>query len=232
MEAIYGPKPTLGSGEGGIPSTEIQDPEYPAYYSQLEGSGGRTHGNDRGGRDSGLQPRLTQPNVVTFCPPPTGPYGRGRGGESVWTRGSGATGPRDTRYSGEGPGFGRGSTSGAWNQPRTRKKNRGPKWPPMPVRGPVVTPASNPATVPPSTTWAGEPSRNQRQKKDDARWKATQRSNAGPGLMSTDNIDGLLITTSDDDDDEEEGAAGGGKKRKRCHETSYTKLHNIGTLPC
>jgi hypothetical protein len=38
--------------------------------------------------------------------------------------------------------------------------------------------------------------------------------------MSTDNIDGLLITTSDEEDYEEEGAAGGRKKRKRRERSS------------
>ena len=102
LAAVYGPQPTPGSGDGGGPPMGIHDShQNPEYYSQHGGSRGRTHGNDRGGRDSGLRQRLTQPNVITLCPPPIGPYGRGRGGGIAWTRGSGATGFRDTRYSGE-----------------------------------------------------------------------------------------------------------------------------------
>ena len=79
----------------------------------------------------------------------------------------------------------------------------------------MVTKAPDPVTKPPSTTRAGEPFRSKHQRREDERWRVTQRSNAGPGMQSTDNIDGLAYTDTDDDTGEEKGAAGSGKKRKR-----------------
>ena len=79
----------------------------------------------------------------------------------------------------------------------------------------MVTEVPDPVVKPPSITWAGVPGRSKQQRRDDQRNRSTQRALAGPGMQSTDNIDGLQYPDTDDDADEEKGGAGSSKKKKR-----------------
>ena len=152
LAAVYGPNLPPGSGDRVGPPTGPQNSRPDQGYSSQHGrwDGVRAHVDSRGEGASGQRPRSTPPNVFTLCPPPVSGYQRG-GGARAWE--SGATGSRDTRSHGhprEGPNFGRNMTSGVWDGPKPRgKKHRGPKEPPLPIRGPVVTEVPDPVVKPP-----------------------------------------------------------------------------------